>query len=235
VTDLVIVRHAESVWNAEGRWQGWADPPLSPRGAEQATQAGRALVTLTEGIGAPDVLASSDLRRARQTAELLFAGLPATGARPDGNEAGGNEAGGTGRSSAPAPAAIVVDSDLREYDTGDWTGLTRHEIAARWPEELAEWDAGRLDHTPGGEDRAVFVARLFGALERLRRAAPDGRVVAVSHGRAIHAMASAIGGPDARVGHLSGWRLSLGTAPVLVSAVSLLDPSGEPAAPGSSA
>ncbi|MGH0035452.1 MAG: histidine phosphatase family protein [Myxococcota bacterium] len=63
---LMLIRHAESLWNAAGRWQGHGDPPLSPEGVRQA-----------EGLAAslqserPDRLVASDLQRARQTAAAL--------------------------------------------------------------------------------------------------------------------------------------------------------------------
>jgi broad specificity phosphatase PhoE len=227
VTDLVIVRHAQSVWNAESRWQGWADPPLSALGQQQAADAGRTLSGLHSPVPIPDLIAASDLRRARQTAELLAAGLRRTDAKgPDDTEAGprpdDTEAGPRPDDTEARPGGILIDPDLREYDTGDWTGLRRGEIEARWPRELAEWDAGRLDTAPGGEDRAVFVARLFAALERIRHAAAGRPVLVVSHGRAIHAVTEALGGGGGHVGHLTGWHLRLGPAPVLVHAVSLL-------------
>ena len=208
MTELVIVRHAQSVWNAEGRWQGWADPPLSPWGEQQAAEAAQALAGGTGPLGRPDVLAASDLQRALRTAEVLGAGLAAAHGPAEGF----------------APSEILIDPDLREYDTGDWTGLRRSEIAARWPQQLEDWDAGRLGTIPGGEDPKAFADRLFAALERLRRAAPDRRVLAVSHGRAIHVVTDALGGSGGHVGHLTGRRLHLGRAPVLVSEVSLLGP-----------
>jgi probable phosphoglycerate mutase len=64
VTRILLVRHGQSTWNAEGRWQGRADPPLSTLGVAQSRQAGRAL-------GPVDVLVSSPLQRARRTAELI--------------------------------------------------------------------------------------------------------------------------------------------------------------------
>ncbi len=69
-TELVLVRHGESTWNAERRWQGQLDPPLSPRGREQARGLGREL----EPVGIRWVVAS-DLARARDTAELAAAEL----------------------------------------------------------------------------------------------------------------------------------------------------------------
>ena len=102
---LLLVRHGESEWNAIGRWQGWADPPLSELGARQAAVGARA-------VGAVDAVVSSDLQRARMTADIVAAEL---GVGP-----------------------VVVDTALRERDAGPWTGLTRAEIEAEWPGWLAE-------------------------------------------------------------------------------------------------
>ena len=64
--ELLLIRHAESEWNARGLWQGHADPPLSPTGRAQAD----ALVCVLEGEPI-DRIESSDLLRARQTAAPL--------------------------------------------------------------------------------------------------------------------------------------------------------------------
>ncbi len=66
MTRVLLVRHAESEWNADGRWQGQADPTLSALGARQAAAA-----VLPAGVSA---VWASDLARARATAELLAAG-----------------------------------------------------------------------------------------------------------------------------------------------------------------
>lgn len=63
---LLLLRHGQSTWNAEGRWQGWADPPLSPTGEAQAVAAADRLA----GLGLTGVV-SSDLLRARQTAAIV--------------------------------------------------------------------------------------------------------------------------------------------------------------------
>jgi probable phosphoglycerate mutase len=68
--EILLIRHAESLWNAEGRWQGQEDPPLSPRGLEQAA----ALAAGLAGAGV-EQLVSSDLRRARDTAAALARAL----------------------------------------------------------------------------------------------------------------------------------------------------------------
>jgi broad specificity phosphatase PhoE len=64
VTRLLLVRHAQSEWNATGRWQGWADPALSELGREQAR-------TAVPAVGRVDAVLASDLQRARDTAAIL--------------------------------------------------------------------------------------------------------------------------------------------------------------------
>jgi probable phosphoglycerate mutase len=63
-THLLMVRHGQSTWNADGRWQGHADAPLSALGEAQAAAAATAL-------GAVDVVVASDLLRAQRTAEIV--------------------------------------------------------------------------------------------------------------------------------------------------------------------
>jgi broad specificity phosphatase PhoE len=61
----LVVRHGQSTWNALGRWQGHADPPLSPLGEEQAEAAAGRLA------GRVTAVYASDLARARRTAEIV--------------------------------------------------------------------------------------------------------------------------------------------------------------------
>ncbi len=65
---LLLVRHGQSTWNAEGRWQGQADPPLSELGREQARLA-------SERIGAVDAVVSSTQQRALETALIIAAAI----------------------------------------------------------------------------------------------------------------------------------------------------------------
>jgi len=78
-TRLLLLRHGQSVWNAQGRWQGWADPPLSPLGEAQATAAGHHLA----GMDLQRVV-TSDLQRARRTGELIAAALGLGSVEVDG-------------------------------------------------------------------------------------------------------------------------------------------------------
>jgi broad specificity phosphatase PhoE len=63
-TRVLLVRHGQSEWNAVGRWQGQADPPLSDQGRLQAREASRA-------VGAVDAVWASDLQRAVGTATII--------------------------------------------------------------------------------------------------------------------------------------------------------------------
>src|SRR5438093_7982627 len=66
MTTLLLVRHAETTWNREGRFQGHADPPLSAVGRRQAQALAEELETRP-----PAAVYASDLRRASETAEII--------------------------------------------------------------------------------------------------------------------------------------------------------------------
>ena len=155
--EIWLIRHAESAWNASGRWQGQADPALSARGREQA--AALAERVATERF---DALVSSDLARARATAETL------------------------GRAVGLTPR---LDVRLRERDVGTWAGLTRAEIVARWPDEYERVQSRDREIRPGGGESIDDVARrargFFRELAAERRFA---RVVVVAHGGVIRSL-----------------------------------------------
>lgn len=152
-TRILVLRHGQSEWNALGRWQGQADPPLTDTGREQALRAAQLL-------GQFDVIASSDLQRAHETAAIISHGL---GIGP-----------------------VLVDQRLRETHVGEWEGLTHDEIERDYPgfltthkrppsfesdESLIErFSAAIIDiavQCPGGE--ALCVAHA-GVIRVMRRA-----------------------------------------------------------------
>ena len=177
---LLLIRHGQSAWNAQGRWQGWADPPLSETGEAQARDAADRL--RDEGLTA---VVSSDLERARRTAELIAEELDLP----------------------------LLDSvpDLRERDIGDWSGLTTVEIEQGWPGWLALWRAGELERPPNGEAHHELAARVIGALERL--AELDGCILVVAHGGVIHLVQDRLGVGGNRVGNLCGRWIEPGFVP----------------------
>ncbi len=158
VPRFLCIRHAESTMNAEGRWQGQVDAPLSERGVGQA----RALAGRLSRAPAPAAgyarLLCSDLLRAQQTAEPIAAALG---------------------------LAVEVDKRLREADAGCWSGLLHSEIKARWPQELARYRSGD-EHARaggGGENRHEVRARVRPVLEELAHAHPGGgdTILIVTH------------------------------------------------------
>lgn len=151
-TSFLLIRHAQSEWNAQGRWQGQADPPLSKRGLSQAEALAQ---RLAESRLRADRLLSSDLQRALRTAEIVGRAL--------------------GLEHEPMPV-------LRELDVGAWSGLTRAEIAARDPELLARFEAGDARvRAGGGESRAEIRARVLRTFAELERKHPEQTLVVVTH------------------------------------------------------
>jgi probable phosphoglycerate mutase len=76
---------------------------------------------------------------------------------------------------------LAVDPDLVETDFGDWEGLTFGEVLARWPDEMAEWQADASAAPPGGESFAAVAKRVEAALDRLLTGRKGQTVVVVSH------------------------------------------------------
>ena len=168
VRRLLIVRHGESEWNRQGRWQGWEDSALTAEGEAQARQRGAEL----EAAGHRFVAVyTSDLMRAARTADLLAAALD-----------------------VPAP---VRDAQLRERFGGEWQGRTSEEIDAGWPGARAAWRRGDLAAPPGGETDDVVLGRVRTALARIDEASPAGSVLVVTHHGVVRQL-STLAGVSAR-------------------------------------
>jgi broad specificity phosphatase PhoE len=200
---LLLIRHGQSTWNAAGRWQGQADPPLSEFGAAQAAEAADQM----NELGLTGVVCS-DLNRAKTTAEIMADAL------------------------SLSPPAMVPE--LREYDVGDWCGLTRPEIEARWPGVLAEWSSGRLASPPNGEPRDAFVARVRGAVERLLAARDNlgDHVLVVTHGGVIRALTRSLGGEPDPIPNVAGRWFEVADGELTIGGpVVLLDPDHRTASP----
>ena len=99
----------------------------------------------------PDLLVSSDSQRAAQTADLV---------------------------SAVCRIPVRLDARLRERALGHWEGLTREEVAQRYPDEFADWQAGIDVTRRGGETREQVAAR---AVAVLGESAEEGTTVFVTH------------------------------------------------------
>jgi len=152
---LLLLRHGQSTWNADGRWQGQADPPLSPLGEEQARDAARRLAP-----GQFCRVLASDLRRARRTAEILAEalGLPVE-VDPDLREIDVGDWQGLTRAEIDrrAPGALADWSEGRSESTPG--GETRTQLTDRARAALQ-----RAAATAAAGDRVLLVSH--GALIR---------------------------------------------------------------------
>lgn len=94
-------------------------------------------------------------------------------------------------------APVEFDPRLRERSFGEWEGLTRDEIDARWPEESAAWRRGGEPITVGAESKVAVAARMLQAIEDHAHALDrTDTLVVVSHGAAITLAITALLGID---------------------------------------
>jgi probable phosphoglycerate mutase len=84
--------------------------------------------------------------------------------------------------------APIAEPALRESDIGAWTGLTWHEIAQRFPDEVAAMYAGQEVRRGGGESYGELQARLAAAAEGIAAQHPGQTVLLVSHGAALRSL-----------------------------------------------
>jgi broad specificity phosphatase PhoE len=81
--------------------------------------------------------------------------------------------------------APTFDSDLREVDVGEWTGLSHREVQERYPEEWDAWNNGLDVRRGGGETYEELAERIQGSIERIAHAHMGKTVLVVSHGAAL--------------------------------------------------
>jgi 2,3-bisphosphoglycerate-dependent phosphoglycerate mutase len=160
--ELILLRHGESQWNLENRFTGWVDVPLSPRGEDEARNAGEKL----RGRRI-DKLYASVLVRAIETARLAL------------------EVAGIG------PLPTERDPALNERMYGDLQGLNKAEAAQRFgAEQVHLWRRSYDVRPPGGESLADTAARVLPFWERY--ILPDLRagknVLVVAHGNSLRAL-----------------------------------------------
>lgn len=147
--DLFLVRHGQTDWNRDGRFQGQSDIPLNEKGFEQARRCGRLLAGLV-GAGTLEKerhqLFCSPLTRARQSADEICTILASRNIEPE-----------------PQPA-------LTEVSFGEWEGLTTHEVKDAFPDHRKARKLDRWSFTPpGGESyasRAPEIGNLLAGIDR---------------------------------------------------------------------
>ena len=167
---LVFIRHGETDWNRELRFQGQRDVPLNAHGRRQAARNGRAIAGI---LAAEDWrLVASPLGRSAETMRIVLAAAGQAG-RP-----------------------FDTDPVLMEAHYGDWEGLTLAEIGERHPQAVRAREADKWRFVPpGGESYAMLSDRVARWLATL-----DGPTLIVAHGgvlRALHHLLAGLPPHDA--------------------------------------
>jgi probable phosphoglycerate mutase len=169
---LVLVRHGESEYIVENRFQGQAETPLSETGRRQAALAADRLArphaspSLPVPRGLPLEIAYSPLARTAATATAIGDAIAREAATTEPD---------------PPPVPLRAEPGIIEIGQGEWEGVHQDEIARRWPEILSGWRRRPWETwAPGGESPATVQARVRPALrailERLGRDYPRGSV-----------------------------------------------------------
>jgi alpha-ribazole phosphatase len=155
---LIVVRHGATRHNAEARFTGQSDVSLSAQGVRQARAVAERLQTLDFSL-----VVSSDLLRARQTAEEIVAARPSVSVR--------------------------LDPDLREIALGAWEGSTYAEVRGQQPEALDAWQRDPIHRAPpGGETALMLQRRVIRAFARWRQSESARTQVWVTHGGVVSAL-----------------------------------------------
>lgn len=165
MTTLWLVRHGETNWNVEQRFQGISDQPLNQTGEKQAASLAPRLEKM-----AFDAIYSSDLIRVQRTAELAL----------NGN----NE-------------AVVLDARLREFDFGEWEGLSWSEAREKHPEDFELWVNDREQNPHGGERISDLVTRIDSFLKELQaRYNKEEHILIFAHGGTLAVLVCHLLGND---------------------------------------
>jgi 2,3-bisphosphoglycerate-dependent phosphoglycerate mutase len=155
MTELILIRHGETDWNRELRFQGHIDVPLNDIGHEQARRIAARLAA--ESV---DLLVSSDLTRAQQTASSVAQ-----------------------HHLQALPLVPVADAALREQCFGVIDGMRVADIKAQYPHEWAQWIQFEADFAfSGGESTRQFHARVMASVRGLAQRHAGRTLVVVTHG-----------------------------------------------------
>ncbi len=181
-TMIHLVRHGETILTPTRKFSGTGslDPELTEDGLGQAERVAGEIAKLQ-----PEVLISSPLKRARQTADAI--------ARATGLD-------------------VVEDEDWFELSFGTWDGKSIEEVKAESPDEYQAW-LNSSSYRPGdGESYDEARVRIDAALDKLVAKYPGQKVVVVTHNGVIKSAANlAIGGPNDGVFHMDATPCSIST------------------------
>lgn len=151
MTTLYLIRHGETDWNKQGKYTGQMNISINDTGKKQAIRVAEEMKNLE-----PEVIYSSDLKRALETAQAISEelGIP-----------------------------IIKDKRLREIHQGEWEGLHVDEIRMQYTSQFNTRKEDPLGvAAPGGESIGDVDIRVRSFLDEITEKHPDGKIVVSSHG-----------------------------------------------------
>lgn len=160
-TTIYLIRHGQSLANAQGIFLGQGDLDLSQLGIAQACKTAD---YLKNHVGRPDAIYASDLKRAYNTGKATADQF----AMP-----------------------ITKDQNLREIDAGKWCCVPFSDLQVQFPETYSRWmhDIGN-SHCDGGESVAQLQNRVVGAVTRIAKAHENSTVFLFTHATPIRVFAA---------------------------------------------
>jgi probable phosphoglycerate mutase len=159
MTEIWLVRHGETPWNAERRVQGWEDIDLNQTGIDQARALGLHIKKLAQAGQPLDAIYTSDLKRAHATAQTV---------------------------ATEVNLPLNIHKGVRERHFGVLQGLVYDEMDAQAPEAAAVWRSRDPNaELPGGESLGFFHNRVVSAIDEIAARHLGQRVMVVSHGGAM--------------------------------------------------
>ncbi len=179
-TTIYFVRHGETILTPTRKFSGTGalDPELTADGLAQAERVAAEVAKLE-----PEILISSPLKRARQTADAI--------ARATG-------------------LSVIDDTDWYELSFGSWDGKSIEEVKAETPEDYQAWVNSSSYRPGGGESYDEAAVRIDAAMEKVLSQYPGQKVVVVTHNGVIKSAANlAIGGPNDGVFHMEATPCSI--------------------------
>ena len=159
---VYVIRHGQTNFNAQIRFQGSMDIPLNDVGKGQASRNGKKLREIIGASAAKFDFVCSPLGRARQTMEIIRSelGLP--------------------------QSKYLIDDRLSEINFGDWQGHTAQELEQKFPELYAERHVNKWNFLPPGEGAESY-ADLARRISPVFDDMPE-QTICVCHGGVICAM-----------------------------------------------
>ena len=169
--NILLIRHGQSEWNKLNLFTGFKNIELSEQGVDEANKAGQNFKNLNIKF---DIVFTSELKRAQETAEIILKNLDQW-----------DHLYGEGK--------IITDIKLNERDYGDLTGLNKKETADKFGEEqVHKWRRGYSDQPPNGESLEDVVRRVKIYFEEsinpAIQSADNNNILIAAHGNSLRAL-----------------------------------------------